>query len=100
MQRNYPNLEILVVDNAPSSDATRDLVSARYPRVNYVVEPRPGLDWARNRAISAASGEILAYTDDDVVVDPGWVRALARAFAEDPEAMAVTGLVVPFELET
>jgi O-antigen biosynthesis protein len=97
---DYPNLEILVVDNAPSSDATRKLVGARYPRVHYVLEPRPGLDWARNRAISVASGEILAYTDDDVVVDPGWVRALARAFADDPEAMAVTGLVVPFELET
>ena len=97
---DYPNLQILVVDNAPSSDATKRLVDARYPQAQYVLEPRPGLDWARNRAISEASGEIIAYTDDDVVVDQGWVRALARAFTEDPQVMAVTGLVMPLELET
>jgi glycosyltransferase involved in cell wall biosynthesis len=60
----------------------------------------PGLDWARNRAIQEARGEILAFTDDDAIVDPGWVTALVRVFAEDPEVMAVTGLVVPYELET
>ena len=48
-----------------------------YPQVRYVCEPRPGLNWARNRAIAEARGEIIAYTDDDVVVDRGWVRALA-----------------------
>ncbi|HEY2898403.1 MAG TPA: glycosyltransferase, partial [Gemmatimonadaceae bacterium] len=44
--------EVLVVDNAPSSDATERLVRDRYPSVRYVLEPRPGLDWARNRAIA------------------------------------------------
>ena len=68
--------------------------------MRYIREERPGLDWARNRAIKEAKGEIIAYTDDDVVVDPGWVRALAALFAEDPDVMAVTGLVVPYELET
>jgi hypothetical protein len=96
---DYPALDILVVDNAPSSDATERLVRA-YPNVRYVCEPRPGLDWARNRAIVEAHGEIVAYTDDDVIVDPSWVRALATLFAENPEVMAVTGLVVPYELET
>jgi len=97
---DYPALDILVVDNAPSSDATERLVRTAYPNVRYVCEPRPGLDWARNRAIIEARGEIIAYTDDDVVVDPGWVKALATVFAENPEVMAVTGLVVPYELET
>jgi O-antigen biosynthesis protein len=96
---NYPRLDILVVDNAPSSDAGKRLVHGSYPRVRYVREPRPGLDWARNRAIVEARGEIIAYTDDDVVVDPGWAAALAAAF-RDPQVMAVTGLVVPYELET
>jgi O-antigen biosynthesis protein len=76
------------------------LVRARYPQVRYVCEPRPGLNWARNRAIAEARGEIIAYTDDDVVVDRGWVRALAGVFAEEAGVMAVTGLVVPLELET
>ncbi len=95
---DYPDLDVLVVDNAPTSDATRDLVR-RHPGVRYVRETRPGLDWARNRAIAEARGELIAFTDDDVTVDAGWVRALAEAFAE-PDVMAVTGLVVPAELET
>jgi hypothetical protein len=97
---DYPNLDILVVDNAPSNDATERLVRTTYPDVRYICEPRPGLDWARNRAIAEARGEIIAFTDDDVVVDPGWVTALVSVFVENSEVTAVTGLVVPYELET
>lgn len=96
---DYPNLDVVVVDNAPKTGATQRLVSACYPHMRYVCEPRPGLNWARNRAIAVARGEIIAYTDDDVVVDRGWATALAEAF-EDAEVMAVTGLVEPYELET
>ncbi|MGB3508368.1 MAG: glycosyltransferase, partial [Microcoleaceae cyanobacterium] len=96
---DYPNLDILIIDNAPTSYATKELVE-NYPQIRYTCEPRPGLDWARNRAIIEAKGEIIAYTDDDVVVDSGWVKALAKVFAENSEVMAVTGLVVPYELET
>jgi glycosyltransferase involved in cell wall biosynthesis len=98
---DYPpqQLDIVVVDNAPSDDSTREVV-ARYPRMRYVVEPRPGLDWARNAAIRASSADIVAYTDDDVSVDRGWVRAIASAFEQEPLAMCVTGLVVPDELDT
>ena len=92
--------EVLVIDNAPETDATERLVKERFPWVRYLREPRPGLDWARNRAVLEARGEIVAYTDDDCVVDPGWLRALAVLFADDPAVMAVTGLVVPWELET
>jgi GT2 family glycosyltransferase len=99
-QLDYPNLDLLVVDNAPNDDATERLVRTHHPNVRYVCEPRPGLNWARNRAIVEARGEIIAYTDDDVVVDRHWVRALAQVFVENPEVMAVTGLVVPYELET
>ena len=98
---DYPPslLDILVVDNAPVDDSTRDLV-ARHPRMRYVCEPRPGLDHARNRAAIDAAGDIVAYTDDDVCVDPGWARAIERAFDEERDAAAVTGLVVPDELDT
>jgi O-antigen biosynthesis protein len=97
--QDHPRLDILVVDNAPTTDATERLVEDSYPEVRYVREPRPGLDWARNRAIAEAHGEIIAYTDDDVVADPGWAAALAAGF-EDPQVMAVTGLVWPHDLET
>ena len=97
---DYPNIDLLVVDNSPSSNDTERLVKERYPDFRYLFEPRPGLNWARNRAITEAQGKIIAFTDDDVLVDPGWVNGLVSAFAQNPCVMAVTGLVVPYELET
>jgi O-antigen biosynthesis protein len=98
---DYPSdrLDVMVVDNAPSDDATRRLVESRYPSIRYLVEARPGLDRARNRAILEAAGEIVAFTDDDVSVDSRWVRAMADVFASDPDVDAVTGLVVPDEID-
>jgi O-antigen biosynthesis protein len=98
---DYPShlLDILIVDNAPADDSTRDVV-ARYPGFRYVQEPRPGLNWARNRAVLESRGEIIAYTDDDVSVDRGWVRTIAATFEQEPHAMCVTGLVIPDEIET
>ena len=98
---DYPadRLDVIVVDNAPSDADTKRLVSRRYRRFRYVEEPRPGLDWARNRAVLESRGEIVAFTDDDVSVDRGWVRALATTFLCEPEAAAITGLVVPDEID-
>lgn len=96
----YPpgSLDLLVVDNAPVNDRAREVV-ARYPSIRYVVEPRPGLDWARNRAIAESRGEIIAFTDDDVSVDAGWAAAIGRLFASDADVDAVTGLVVADEID-
>jgi GT2 family glycosyltransferase len=94
-------LEIVVVDNAPATNETRELVSNRFgDAVRYVLEPRPGLDWARNRAVLETRGEIVAFTDDDVLVDPGWAGVIADTFASAAGVMALTGLVVPAELES
>jgi len=98
--RNLPDdgQEVLVVDNCPSTDATRrvveDCACARYVR-----EDRPGLDIARNRALSEARHEIVAFVDDDAVPDPHWLRAHLRNF-DDPTVLCVTGLTMPLELET
>lgn len=100
LQLDYPYLDFLVIDNAPSNTATEDLILHNYPQVRYIQEECPGVSWARNRAIIDAQGEIIAYADDDVVVDPNWVRELVRVYQEIPDAMAVTGLVPPYELET
>jgi len=96
----YPALDIIVVDNAPATDGTERLLRENHPSMRYVREPRPGLNWARNTAILEARGEIVAFADDDVVADPLWVRALVDVFAENLEVMGVTGLVVPYEIET
>jgi glycosyltransferase involved in cell wall biosynthesis len=90
--------EIIVIDNAPSTEATREL-AGEYPRLRYVLERAPGLDRARNRALREATGEIVAFLDDDSVPDRGWLRALLRGF-DDPLVMSVTGLTMPLELET
>ncbi|MET0459245.1 MAG: glycosyltransferase [Ilumatobacteraceae bacterium] len=91
---------IVVVDNAPSSDATRRLVADEFPSIAYAVEPRPGLDHARNHAISICDTDVLAFTDDDALADGLWTQAIAAAFDEEPELAALTGLVIPAELET
>ena len=91
-------LEIIVVDNAPQSDLTHRLV-AQMPAVRYVCEPRPGLDIARNAGLRHSQASVIAFTDDDVVAHPAWVEGLRKAFY-CPKTLAVTGLVLPLELET
>ena len=97
LRSNPRPTEIIVVDNAPPDDAT-ERVAAAYP-VRYTVERRQGLNWARTHGARIAASELLLYTDDDVVVDPGWVGAMCEPFA-DPQVGAVTGLVLALELET
>jgi GT2 family glycosyltransferase len=94
---DYPDYEILVVDNAPRGDGTVRL-AARLP-VRYVREDRPGLNWARNRGVAEAHHGIIAFTDDDARPDRLWLRALHRAFSQ-PGVMAAMGFVAPVELET
>jgi glycosyltransferase involved in cell wall biosynthesis len=94
-----PRLEILVVDNAPSDGRTRDTVAA-VPEVRYACEPVAGLDIARNRAMREATGEFVAYFDDDVTVDPGWLEGFVEAWAAHRDVAAITGPVLPLELAT
>ena len=98
----YPDFRVLVVDNAPVTDTTAEVVrsAARRGPVTYLVEPRAGLSFARNAAVAAAPGEILAWIDDDEYADPNWLAEVARALADHPEADVVSGVIVPAELET
>lgn len=94
---DYPDYEVVVVDNAPTTNATADIVR-RFP-VRYALEPTPGLDRARNRGIAESRHELIAFTDDDVVVDRSWLRGLAAGFADDDVGM-VTGFVAPLSLQS
>jgi glycosyltransferase involved in cell wall biosynthesis len=99
----YPHYEVIVVDNAPKTSATADYIQQTYsdtPQIRYIREDRPGLSWARNCGINAAKGEILAFTDDDVVVDTYWLVELIRAFSVADNVAGVTGMILPLELET
>ncbi|MEA2384866.1 MAG: hypothetical protein QOH72_4837 [Solirubrobacteraceae bacterium] len=97
---DHPAYEVIVVDNAPATSATRDLVERDHPDVRYLREDRPGLAAAHNRGVREASGTIIAFTDDDVEVDGLWLLELAAAFARDPAVGCVTGLILPAELRT
>ena len=90
--------EFLVIDNCPATDTTKQLLKF-YPRVRYVREEQPGLNIARNRALTEASHEIVAFTDDDTVPDSNWLNALLKNFAH-PLVQCVTGMTMPLELET
>ncbi len=90
--------ELVVVDNCPSTDSTYRLIQG-YRKVRYIREDRPGLNVARNRALREARYEIVAFCDDDAVVDCRWLQALLLNF-DDPRVMCVTGLTMPLELET
>ncbi|UXA20752.1 glycosyltransferase family 2 protein [Mycobacterium sp. SMC-4] len=98
---DYPDFEIVVVDNAGLTDATARVVAALGDdRVRCVAEPVPGLSTARNTGLRAARHNLVAYTDDDVYVDRHWLLALARGFARSPQVACVSGLVPSGELRT
>ena len=95
-----PSIEVLVIDNAPSTSATRELVRERFPTVRYLVEPVPGLDFARNRALRDANGSIVAFIDDDAVPAGDWVETIQAVFAESGRIAVCTGLVTAMSLDT
>lgn len=102
LRQGEPPAEILIIDNAPRDGRTREItqeIARELPATRYLVEPVPGLDFARNRALDAATQEIVAFLDDDAVAQPGWAAAMAAPFA-DPRVGAVTGRVGALAVET
>ena len=97
--------EAIVIDNN-SKDATRQTVETYIPRfsseqirgkclgLRYVFEPKQGKSIALNRGLHEAQGEIIAFTDDDVLVDPHWILNIMKCFNEK-QCDCVGGRVVP-----
>ena len=90
-----PPDEIVIVDNAPGDADCRAAVEAA--GATYVREDRKGLDRAREAGLRAASGELVAYTDDDCVPARTWLKALPELF-DDPSVGAVTGPGFAYEV--
>ena len=94
---------LIVVDNASASSETAELVrqlAKQEPSVRYVREDEPGLARAHNAALPYVGSPIVAFTDDDVVVDEQWLKRIAQAFADDESVACVTGIIAPRELDT
>ena len=103
LRSEYDDFEVIVVENRPRSSDTARMIVERFEgesRLRYVEEPRPSASLARNAGLASAEGEIVAFTDDDVVVDPLWLRASTAPLTGALRAACVTGLILPLELES
>lgn len=89
-QREAPPFEIVVVDNGSSDDTPQVVARANAASnisVRYEREPEPNRGKARNRAIAVATGETVAFCDDDVQAPPNWIAAHAGAHAPGEPAV-------------
>ena len=92
----YEGFDILVVDQSRTDETRRllDDLMSRYAHVRYLHLDQAGLSRAYNSGIRHTAGELLAFTDDDCVVPDGWLDALARPFAEQPDIALLYGQVL------
>lgn len=99
-QQEYPDsaFEIIVVDNDRNESAKVAIDSVResYPKlcITYEVETRQGISFARNKSVSLAKGEFLAFIDDDEWACPNWLMDLINTQIKY-KADAVLGPVLP-----
>jgi glycosyltransferase involved in cell wall biosynthesis len=94
--------ELIIVDNN-SQDDTRHIVeqfaATSNFTVRYVFEGQQGLAHARNRGIQEAKHPIIAFTDDDCLIDPNWLRSIQSEFGNDPRLSIIGGRVESADLE-
>jgi len=96
--------QVIVVDNAPADDQTRLMIADRNREsgayLTYLRCERAGLANAHNEALDFLESDIVAFTDDDVLIDPLWIDQIRRGFELAPGVMCVTGAIMPAELDT
>jgi GT2 family glycosyltransferase len=97
----HRSFDVVVVDNVPSDGSTEAMLKSRFARqdLNYVREDWPGIAAARNAGVREARGEVIAFTDDDVEVDPDWLSQLVAGFSAAADVGIVTGLTMPARLD-
>jgi O-antigen biosynthesis protein len=101
-QQAYPHFEVVVVDNAATTDAVQDLVEGMAggpAQFRYHAESRPGLSWARNAGVATATGNIIAFLDDDDEPDKHWLAGIAAGFSRNRNIGCVAGLILPAQLD-
>jgi len=92
-QQEGADFEILVVDSSAGAEKEKTAELAARFGAKYVAERRPGLSLARNTGMSAAAGEIIAFTDDDCIPAKDWLAQKIKNYS-DPNVWACTGRVI------
>jgi GT2 family glycosyltransferase len=87
-----PDFEVCVVQG-PTEDGTTEVLAGWAGRVKVARNPERNLSMSRNIGIALATGEIIAFVDDDGLPEPAWLEQLRRAF-EDPRVGGAGGLVM------
>jgi glycosyltransferase involved in cell wall biosynthesis len=99
LAQDYPpdKWELLMVDNASTDDTWSVItkLASRDDRIRGLKESRKGAHFARNSGAVAAKGEILYFTDDDMLAEPNLLSAIIEGFEADPKVASVTGKVLP-----
>lgn len=95
---DHLSFEVIIVDNN-SNDATKQICE-EYVVVNpeiyhYIHEEKQGKTFALNTGIRASEGDVIAFTDDDVVIDARWLCSIKEAFTINPDCKAFGGRVLP-----
>ncbi|CRK58978.1 Glycosyltransferase [Alloactinosynnema sp. L-07] len=91
LAQSYPNWELVIVDDASSDNTAEVLASFGDPRIRAVTGPGRGVCAARNVGLAVATGEVVTYADDDNVMHPLWLKALAWAFDGHPAVEVAYG---------
>tara|TARA_B100001287_G_scaffold35381_1_gene25037 strand:- start:83 stop:1012 length:930 start_codon:yes stop_codon:yes gene_type:complete len=90
-------IEINIIDNN-STDTTKDYVfelQKKFPEVNYFVEKRQGISFARNLSFEVCKGKFLAFVDDDAVINKNWLKALLNELKKQKENIIYGGPIYP-----
>ena len=90
--------EVILVDNNSDDDTRfvfKEFEKHYELKIKYVFEEKRGISHARNRGIKEARGEIIAFTDDDVIVDKYWIQNIEKAFKEHDDVACVGGKILP-----
>ena len=97
--QTYPSdrFEIILVDNASTDDTPHEIARlvVEYPKVRRMVEKRRGAHWARNAGATVSLGEILYFTDDDMIADPELLSKIVEPFSLGANVASATGRVLP-----
>lgn len=88
--------EVIVINNA-STDNTPEIVK-RFPNVRLIHEPRKGLPFARNKGLSEAKGDIVAFIDADTKMPKGWVNKIIKEFNKNDKIVSISGPYIYYDI--